>query len=130
MDTLKKQAIPKQYVINADTLPNHYAKDCIQRQPSQRNQQIPYPIVPQNEWSHASVKRQQQKQHRRENQIIACISLEVDFLSYVPLKFFNSEHLKALIDTGAWANAISEKDYEKLKYFCENISHLAPSILV
>ena len=29
--------------------PNHYAKDCIQRQPAQRNQQIPYRTAPKNE---------------------------------------------------------------------------------
>ena len=45
----------------------------------------------------------------------ACIALEVDVLSYVPLKFPNNQHRKALIDTGACANAICEKDYEDLK---------------
>ena len=39
------------------------------------------------------------------------------------MKFSHSEQRKALIDAGACANAISEKDYKKLKSSCENISH-------
>ena len=50
-----------------------------------------------------------------QNEITACISLEGDVLSYVPLKFPNNQQSKALIDTGARANAISEGDYEELK---------------
>ena len=50
-----------------------------------------------------------------QNEITACISLEGDVLSYVPLKFSNYQQKKALIDTGACANAISERDYFVLK---------------
>ena len=50
-----------------------------------------------------------------QNEITACISLEGDVLSYVPLKFPNNQQRKALIDTGACANAINKKDYEDLK---------------
>ena len=49
------------------------------------------------------------------NEITACISLEGDVLSYVPLKFPNNQQRKALIDTGACANAISENNYGDLK---------------
>ena len=62
--------------------------------------------------------RQCEKQREKtddQNEKTACISLEGDVLSYVPLKFPNNQQRKALIDTGACANAISEKDYEDLK---------------
>ena len=45
----------------------------------------------------------------------ACISLESDVLSYVPLKFPNNQQKKALIDIGACANVNSEREYEELK---------------
>ena len=66
------------------------------------------------------VKPRQYEQKPREktneqNEITACISLKGDVLSYVPLKFPIHQQRKALIDTGACANAISEKDYEDLK---------------
>ena len=54
----------------------------------------------------------------KEINIFACISLAGDVLSYFPLKFSNNQHRKALIDTGACANAISEKDYEELQLSC------------
>ena len=46
----------------------------------------------------------------------ACISLDSHVLFYFLLKFLNSQHGKALIDTGACANAVSERDYEDLKF--------------
>ena len=48
------------------------------------------------------------------NNITASISLERDILFYVFFKFSNHQQRKALIDTGACANAISGKDYEEL----------------
>ena len=62
-----------------------------------------------------------------QNEITACISLEAAVLSYVPLKFPNNQQRKALIDTGACANAISEKDYEQLKPFGTQ-TQLSPSL--
>ena len=50
-------------------------------------------------------------------QWINSISHEGDLLSYVPLKFSTNQQRKALIDTGASAKAISEKDYQELKPF-------------
>ena len=64
----------------------------------------------------------QEAQTTQENGITACISLEGDLLSYVPLKFSNTQQRKALIDTGAFANAISEKDYHELKSFGTQLS--------
>ena len=59
----------------------------------------------------------QEAQATQDNGITACISLEGDLLSYVPLKFSTNQQRKAFIDTGACANAISEKDYQELKPF-------------
>ena len=59
----------------------------------------------------------QEAQKTQENGITACISFERDLPSYVPLKFSASQQRRALIDTGANANAISEKDYQELKSF-------------
>ena len=64
----------------------------------------------------------QEAQATQENGITACISLEGDLLSYVPLKFTTNQQRKALIDTGACANAISEKDYQELKPFGTQLS--------
>ena len=50
-----------------------------------------------------------------QDEITECISFEGDVLSYVPLKFPNNQQKKAVKDTGACTNAISEKDYENLK---------------
>ena len=61
---------------------------------------------------------------REHHQITACISLEGDILPCITLKFSFKEARKALIDTGASANAIREKHYEDLKSFCGNISQL------
>ena len=58
----------------------------------------------------------QEAQTTQENGITACISLE-DLFSYVTLKFSATQQRRALIDTGACANAISEKDYQELKSF-------------
>ena len=59
----------------------------------------------------------QEAQTTQENGITACISLEGDLLSYVRLKFSASQQRRALIDTGACANAMSEKDYQEVKSF-------------
>ena len=59
----------------------------------------------------------QEAQTTQESGITACISYEADLLSYVPLKFSAGQQRRALIDTGACANAISEKDYHELKSF-------------
>ena len=59
----------------------------------------------------------QEAQATQENGITACISLKGDLLSYVPLKFSTNQQKKALIDAGACANAIHEKDYKELKPF-------------
>ena len=69
-------------------------------------------------------KKWKKSTQREHHQITACISLEGDILSYITLKFSFKEARKALIDTGASRNAISEKDYEDLKSFCGNISQL------
>ena len=58
---------------------------------------------------------QPRKTKNEQNEITACISLEGGVLSYVPLKFPNNQQRKALIDTGACANAITEKDYDDWK---------------
>ena len=55
------------------------------------------------------------KTKNEQNEITACIFLEGDVLSYVPLKFPNNQQRRALIDNGACANAISERDYDDLK---------------
>ena len=57
----------------------------------------------------------EQQPRKKQSEITACISLEGDVLSYVPLKFPNNQQWKALIDTGAFGNAISEEGYEDLK---------------
>ena len=44
--------------------PNHYARDCNQRKPAKRNQQILYQTTPKNEQSHASVMTHHMK-HKR-----------------------------------------------------------------
>ena len=43
------------------------------------------------------------------------VFLEGDVLSYVQLKFPNNKQWKKLLDTGACANAITERDYEEVK---------------
>ena len=58
----------------------------------------------------------QEAQATQDNGITACISLEGDLLSNVPLKFSTNQQRKALIDTGASADAISE-DYQELQPF-------------
>ena len=55
------------------------------------------------------------KTRNEHNEITEYIPLEGDVLSYVPLKFPSNQKRKALFDTGACANAISERDYEDLK---------------
>ena len=55
------------------------------------------------------------KTKNKHNEITACISLEGDVLSYVPLKFPNNQQGTAIIDTGGCGNAISERDYEDSK---------------
>ena len=58
--------------------------------------------------------QKRKKTTEKENNITARISLEGHVLSYVRLNFSNNQHRKALIDTSAYANAISEKDYDEL----------------
>ena len=58
----------------------------------------------------------QEAQTTQEKGLTACISLEGD-LSYVPMKFSATQQKRAQVDTGAWANAISEKDYQELESF-------------
>ena len=67
-----------------------------------------------------------QRKPWKRKKITACISLEGDVLSYAPLKFSNIQDRKALIDTGACANAISEKDYEELQLSCGTNATLSP----
>ena len=88
---------------------------------------------PANSKSNSTKKRVEPRQYEdkteettqsEDHQITACISLEGDILSNVPLKFSSKETRKTLIDTGACANAISEHDYEDFKSSCGNISQL------
>ena len=59
---------------------------------------------------------QQPREKNKENETTACISLEDDVLSHVPLKCPKNQQKKVLKDTGACANAISEKNYEDLNF--------------
>ena len=59
----------------------------------------------------------QKTQTTRENAITACISLEGNILSYVPLRFAANQQKKAFVGTTACDNAISEEDYQELKSF-------------
>ena len=96
---------------------NHSAETAIRKKRANRNQQIPYQTASKNDWSHASIRMHQHKKHKRHNGLTACISLEGDPVSYVTLTFSVNQQKKALIDTGACAFAISEKDYQELKSF-------------
>ena len=58
---------------------------------------------------------QQPRDKNEENEKTECFSLEGDSQSYVPIKFPENRQGKALIDTGACVNVISEKDYEDQK---------------
>ena len=54
------------------------------------------------------------------NALNILISAEGENLMYIPLKFENDVRRKALIDTGACANAMPADFYEKLKTQCPN----------
>ena len=54
------------------------------------------------------------------NALNVLISAEGENLMYIPLKFEKDVHQKALIDTGACANAMTADFYEKLKTHCPN----------
>ena len=65
------------------------------------------------------------------NALNILISAEGENLMYVPLKFENDVRQKALIDTGACANAMPADFYEKLKTQCPNsVSELQQASLL
>ena len=65
------------------------------------------------------------------NALNILISAKGESLMYIPLKFENNVRRKALIDTGACANAMPADFYEKLKTQCPNsISELQQASLL